>query len=166
MGCSLPGSSIHGISQARILKGVAISFSRGSSQPRYLNLHLWSLLHWQADSLPAKPLGKPGVPWPTFSKGIFPTTLFERNFDPNCKDNEAFFTFVETEFAFKIKIHLQFIFKNSPTVLKINQLLMVLQKQGKELWWNRKHPEICCVCVFQFLPGCLRSYRCGHRARQ
>ena len=28
------GSSVHGISQARILKWVAISFSRGSSQPR------------------------------------------------------------------------------------------------------------------------------------
>ena len=31
---SPPGSSVHGISQARILKWVAISFSRGSSQPR------------------------------------------------------------------------------------------------------------------------------------
>ena len=32
--CSLSGSSVHGISQARILKWVAISFSRGSSQTR------------------------------------------------------------------------------------------------------------------------------------
>ena len=32
--CSLPGSSVHGIFQARILEWVAISFSRGSSQPR------------------------------------------------------------------------------------------------------------------------------------
>ena len=32
--CSLPGSSVHGILQARILEWVAISFSRGSSQPR------------------------------------------------------------------------------------------------------------------------------------
>ena len=31
---SLPGSSVHGISQARILDWVAISSSRGSSQPR------------------------------------------------------------------------------------------------------------------------------------
>ena len=31
---SLPGSSVHGISQARILEWVAFSFSRGSSQPR------------------------------------------------------------------------------------------------------------------------------------
>ena len=34
MGCSPPGSSVHGISQARILEWVAISSSRGSSQPR------------------------------------------------------------------------------------------------------------------------------------
>ena len=31
--CSLPGSSIRGIFQARVLEWVAISFSRGSSQP-------------------------------------------------------------------------------------------------------------------------------------
>ena len=31
MDCSLPGSSVHGIFQARILEWVAISFSRGSS---------------------------------------------------------------------------------------------------------------------------------------
>ena len=32
--CSLPGSSVHGISQARILEWVAIPFSRESSWPR------------------------------------------------------------------------------------------------------------------------------------
>ena len=34
MDCSLPGSSVHGIIPARILEWVAISSSRGSSQPR------------------------------------------------------------------------------------------------------------------------------------
>ena len=34
MDCSLPGSSIHGIFQARVLEWVAISFSRGSSWHR------------------------------------------------------------------------------------------------------------------------------------
>ena len=34
MNCSPPGSSVHGISQARILTWVAISCSRGSSWPR------------------------------------------------------------------------------------------------------------------------------------
>ena len=32
--CSPPGSSVHGILQARILEWVAIPFARGSSQPR------------------------------------------------------------------------------------------------------------------------------------
>ena len=34
MDCSPPGSSVHGIFQARLLEWVAISFSRGSSWPR------------------------------------------------------------------------------------------------------------------------------------
>ena len=34
MDCSLPGSSLHGILQARVLEWFAISFSSGSSQPR------------------------------------------------------------------------------------------------------------------------------------
>ena len=34
MGCSLPGSFVHGIFQARILEWVAIPFSRGSFWPR------------------------------------------------------------------------------------------------------------------------------------
>ena len=59
--CSPPGSSVHGISQARILEWVAISFPRGSSSPRDLpdpgiKPHL---LYWQADSLPLSPQGRP-----------------------------------------------------------------------------------------------------------
>ena len=34
MNCNLLGSSVHGISQARILEWVVISFSKGSSQLR------------------------------------------------------------------------------------------------------------------------------------
>ena len=34
MDCSPPGSSVHEIFQARILEWVAVSFSRGSSQPK------------------------------------------------------------------------------------------------------------------------------------
>ena len=37
MDCSLPGSSVHGIFQARTLEWVAISFPRGSSPPRDWN---------------------------------------------------------------------------------------------------------------------------------
>ena len=57
MDCSLPGSPVHGVSQARILEWVAISSSRGSSLTQGSNLHLLCLLHWQADSLPLVPLG-------------------------------------------------------------------------------------------------------------
>ena len=38
MDCSPPGYSVHGISQARILEWVAISFSSRSYQPRHRNL--------------------------------------------------------------------------------------------------------------------------------
>ena len=38
MDCSLPGSSVYGISQASILEWVAISFFRGSSQTRDLSI--------------------------------------------------------------------------------------------------------------------------------
>ena len=48
--CSLLGSPVQGIIQARILEWVAISYSRGSSQPKNQN-HFPSLLHWQAGSL-------------------------------------------------------------------------------------------------------------------
>jgi len=48
MDCSPPGSSVHGILQARILKWVAIPFSRESSDPR-IKLESPTL---QADSLP------------------------------------------------------------------------------------------------------------------
>ena len=55
MDCSLPGSSINGIFQARILEWVAISFSRGYSQPRD---HPWSPA-LPANALPSEP---PGIP--------------------------------------------------------------------------------------------------------
>ena len=51
------GSTVHGILLARILEWVAISYSRGSSQPRDWT-HVLSLLHWQMDSLPLMPPGK------------------------------------------------------------------------------------------------------------
>ena len=50
MDCDPPGSSVHGISAARILEWIAISFSRASCPPR-------DLLHWQAGSLPLRHQG-------------------------------------------------------------------------------------------------------------
>ena len=52
MDCSPPGSSVHGISQTKILEWVAISYSRVSSQTR------WILYHWATGEalIPAGPL--------------------------------------------------------------------------------------------------------------
>ena len=51
MDCILPGSFVQGISQARILGWVAISYSRETSQPRYRSikqvrqiLYIWGVL--------------------------------------------------------------------------------------------------------------------------
>ena len=61
MECSLPGSSVHGIFLARILEQVAMSSSRGSSQPKDQTYISLSLLHCQADSLQLAPPGKPCI---------------------------------------------------------------------------------------------------------
>ena len=61
MDCSPPGSSVHGIFQARILELVAISTSRGIFPTQGFNWHLLCLLHWQADSFTTEPPGKPKV---------------------------------------------------------------------------------------------------------
>ena len=63
MGCTSPGSSVHGILQAIILEWVAMPSSRGSSQTGDLpklgilpiqgsNPHFLGLLHWLVGSLP------------------------------------------------------------------------------------------------------------------
>ena len=91
MDCSLPGSSIHGIFQARILEWVAISFSRGSSQPRdqtwvaFINwatkLYLWkcscmvSVLAWRVPGtgepggLPSMGSHRVGHDWSDLAEG-------------------------------------------------------------------------------------------------
>ena len=55
MDYSLPGSSVHGILQARILEWVALPSSKGSKQP------LLCLLYWQAGSLSLEPPGMPSL---------------------------------------------------------------------------------------------------------
>ena len=59
--CSLLGSSVHGISQEKILEWVAIPFSRGPSQPRDQTL-------LAAESLP---LGHLGSPYSFFRLRVF-----------------------------------------------------------------------------------------------
>ena len=56
--CSSPGSSAHGILQAQILEWVAISFSRGSSQPRDRThvswIDRWVLYYWATWKAPSE----------------------------------------------------------------------------------------------------------------
>ena len=64
MGCSLPGASVHGIFQVRILEWVAISFSKGSSrsgiEPTSSALQACSLLLSQQGS-PYSPTYFPAI---------------------------------------------------------------------------------------------------------
>ena len=53
--CSPPGSSVHGILQARIVEWVAIPFSRGSSRPTIEPVSP----ALQVNSLPFEPPGEP-----------------------------------------------------------------------------------------------------------
>ena len=68
--CNCMDYTVHGILQARILKWVAIPFSRGFSQPRDWT-HVSAL---QADSLPVELLGKPRV-------GLAPGSMTPGNHD-------------------------------------------------------------------------------------
>ena len=65
MDCSLPGSSIHGIFQGRVLEWVTVSFSRGSSWPRDRTRVSVSCIAggflpiWATREVPPYPWGKP-----------------------------------------------------------------------------------------------------------
>ena len=56
MHCSLPGSSVHGILQARILEWVAFPFSRGSSWPRDQTWVSYTAGRFFTSEPPGKPL--------------------------------------------------------------------------------------------------------------
>ena len=89
MNCSLPGSSVHGILHARILEGVAIPFSRGSSWPKdqtWVSTHCrWILYclshqgrpgrlqgrHWAHPDNPEQPLYLKGLNLITSTKPFF-----------------------------------------------------------------------------------------------
>ena len=74
MDYSPAGFSVHGTLQARMLEWVADSYSRGSSQPRDQICVSCGLLHWQVDSLPLAPPGKPFLD--NFLLHVSPCTLY------------------------------------------------------------------------------------------
>ena len=80
MDCSPPGSSVHGIFQARILEWVVISFSRGLPKPGIKTAPLTSP-SLTADSLPLSHLGGPSPSYASEEK----VPLHFASFDPICK---------------------------------------------------------------------------------
>ena len=70
MDCTLPGSCVHGILQARILQRVAMPSYRGSSQPRDQS----QVSHITVDSFPSEPPGKPK------KTGVGSLSLLQGNF--------------------------------------------------------------------------------------
>ena len=88
--CNLPGSSVQGTLQARILQWVAISFSRGSSQPRDLTKVFCIagrfFTHWATreacykgqdrDLKKTDTCRASGEGWPSSSRGSPSTSLF------------------------------------------------------------------------------------------
>ena len=81
MDCSVPGSSVNGIFQARVLEWVAISISRGSSQPR----------DWTQVSHIA---GRHFTIWATREALVF----WRLNFEPTF--SLSFFAFIKRLFSF------------------------------------------------------------------
>ena len=71
MDCSSPGPYVHGILQGKILEWVAISYSRGASQPRdWANVSCISCIGRQI-ILPLLPPGKPFLPPDTSKSFMF-----------------------------------------------------------------------------------------------
>ena len=97
---SPPGSSLHGIFQARLMERVAISLSRWSSQFNVLNESSVSA-HWQVDFSPLSHMGSQKMQWITHKINTFCclNIIFCRDF-PNFKNNFESLTNKEQIFNF------------------------------------------------------------------
>ena len=95
MDYSLPGSSVHGNFQARVLEWVVISFSRGSSWPRdRTQLWNWTLLHfphWQVDSSPL----------------CHPVQIYIKNSKATTTELRAYSSYVRKECNWNNQLHLR-----------------------------------------------------------
>ena len=93
--CSLPGSSVHGLLQSRVLEWVAISFSRGASDP---GIKPGSPV-LQADALPSEPAGSYHLSYSKLRFGMviysFTVSWMSHIFTcPNCpQQTQSFFSF-------------------------------------------------------------------------
>ena len=77
MDCSPPGSSVHGIFQARTLAWIAVFFSRGSSWPRDWTESLASQA-LAGGFLPWSRLGSPLLDHPTLKRLLHPVLMLQQ----------------------------------------------------------------------------------------
>ena len=138
MDCSLPGSSIHGIFQARVLEWVAISFSRGSSGPR----------GWIQVSCVA---GRHFTVWAT--NAFFCT---------NCDKHDFFLNFLNIIFLY---VELSLHFNNNSHLIMIYNLCNILLNYLLIYSWEVLYQYSCGMLVCDFLILCLifvSGYCCPH----
>ena len=87
MGCSPPGSSVHEISQAKILERVAISSSRGSSPPRDRACESRQGYCWLNDPMSEYAKGlEPGMVyhWPQYRFWVDPIGFTSKRHSSSC----------------------------------------------------------------------------------
>ena len=160
MDCSLPGSTIHGIFQARILEWVAISFSRRSSWPRD-----WTLIShivvrrfmvWATKEVLYKILSCLNFPFLWIQDMKHFTCLIRHSYYVNClfMPVAPFSTHLCVWVSLMLGIINPFLYLLKTCYLPIHQLMnlyivstfLLLQLM---LWWNQ-HTSFCVVMCFQF----------------
>ena len=92
--CSPPGSSVHGILQARVLEWVAMP-SPGIFPIQEWNSYLLALLHWQAGTLPREPPRKPFFSSNNGYKRDFPGSLVGKTPSSQCGGAPVWFLVME-----------------------------------------------------------------------
>ena len=129
--CCLPGSSVHGVLQARILKWMATLYPTGSSKPRGLSC-VFCLLPWRAGCLQ---LVLPGKPKETDADTCFSiiftldgilTEILLKNFESS---PQPFFSFLLICFIFVF-----FALYNVPTQ-HLNRDRALLRRESNKLKW-------------------------------
>ena len=134
MDCSLPGSSVHGILQARILEWFAISFSRGSSQPRdwtYISCIGRKILYcWATGEAPRRGRYRVRGEGTTFLDGKPFQTLFVLNISVSWRNRQRLCAIFK-----KIKQQTSKKFKANDRPLRIRLLLVLARLTLGDKWW-------------------------------
>ena len=144
MDCSPPGSSVQGVSQARILEWIAISYSKGSSWPRdriQVSCTDWQFFYFFTTEPPGKPSCYPNLTyyyllwphlpqiichtatWMTFPE-IIPTEIFLKKF------------FIGFSYNFENQLMIDFHLRLQPQLLALSYryfFTSTLQNESKML---------------------------------